>query len=308
VSYQDVVVDGVLVRGQRECASRWAAISKVLAKYDRRFTVLDLGASEGYFSLRAASEFDCVAVMIEGGKQLLSLCSENVGLDTILLQRRVSIRDLEQLATCEHFDVVLALNVLHHFVEPERVVRAVMSLGDHTIIETPAPDDSGACGQAVIPELHKLLADRGGDLIATTRSHVSDTYRPMWLFDTPKRTITRAYIDVPPRAPLGPVRIESTYDYKQITFDRKSETRPWLHGINLRTYQMLGGAYPLPGDVADQLEAVTLNADIPHGDIQPWNFIMDGGDLWLIDGGDDRAIYDDVKGLAATVLSVRSME
>jgi len=298
VSYQDQWVRGTIAGGERECASRYAAIKVELNRYRRRITMLDLGASEGYFSFRAVADFAAVAVMIEGGPQLLQLCEANALPGTILLQQRVSVEGLEALADCEHFDVVLALNVLHHFPDAARAVEAVMRLGDVTIIETPPPGDVGACGQSVIPELHQDLLDRGGREIARTPSHTADIDRPMWVFETPKTTLRRAYFDA--WVPLNPMRIGASHSAKWVEFPGKDEHRPWIHGINLQTYRLLGGVWPAAENVAEMVRRTDL-PDEAHGDIRPWNFILDGTDVHLIDGRDERAIYDDAEGLAFTV-------
>ncbi len=302
--YQDTWVRGSLAqRGQRQCASRYGAIRCVLDGYSRRITVLDIGASEGYFSFRIGQDYDAVCVMVEGGTRLLPLCERNDAPRTILLQHHVTASELEQLATCEHFDVVLALNVLHHFVDWRRAAGAVLQLGDNVIIETPSPDDTGACNQAAVSGIHAFFKQRAGRLLTTTPSHVSDAQRPLWLFERPKSTISRAYLDVAATVPLGPVSITSTPHDKRVHFERKGQEREWLAGINLRTYQLLGGIYPSGQAVAKLVRRTTL-PEVPHGDIQPWNFILDGEAVHLIDGRDGRGIYPDKESLHATAQAI----
>jgi len=304
--YQDIWIEGELdVEGERECASRYAVVAEVLAEFDRPFTLLDLGAADGYFGIRASQDFDCVSVLVDPNPALPPLCARNPSGKTIVLSRQVTIEDIERMASCEHFDVVLALNILHHFPDPDRVVSAVMSLGDRTIVETPPLDDVGACGQPVIPRLYEELSSRGGRLLTHSPSHVSDSMRPMWVFDTPKTSIDRSYIDQPENLALGPVRIESTATTKRLTLGRKGEERDWIPGINLRTYQHLEGAHP----PLDAIEGMIRNVRLPeprHGDVRPWNFILDGERVHLIDGRDEHAIFDDREGLEFTIEALRA--
>jgi len=113
-TYQDVWEDGkVMVKGARECSLRWAAIKTLMNSYNRHFTVLDIGASEGYFSFRAMQEFDCSVVMMER-KPLLERC-EQIRLNRCtLLQKSFTIADIVEMSKCEHFDVVLCMSVLHN--------------------------------------------------------------------------------------------------------------------------------------------------------------------------------------------------
>jgi hypothetical protein len=67
--YQDIVINNVVVKkasGNHETEIRYKIIQEVLNKYRRRFEMLDIGASQGYYSFRAAHDYDCVCVMIEG--------------------------------------------------------------------------------------------------------------------------------------------------------------------------------------------------------------------------------------------------
>ena len=104
---------------------RYAVIQTLLNRYKRPFTMVDVGADNGYCSLRAARDYkDSVFVMIEGdeqerpfmGTQLQSICSCNEDLHNIIfLNRAVAAVDLQRLGECEHFDVVLALDVVNRF-------------------------------------------------------------------------------------------------------------------------------------------------------------------------------------------------
>jgi len=275
VTYQAIWKDGqVLKEGIRECDSRYDLIKPVLESYRRSFTVLDLGASEGYFCRRIQDEYPkatCIAVEPNG--QIFG---------TIHLKHRLTAESLENLARCEHFDVVLCFNLLHHFKNYARVLAAVRELGDILIVETPPPTDHGACGQDVVRPLYELLTLKYSRILGWTPSHTADVKRPMIMYETPKSSITKSYWDVPKSIPLGGIEIHSTQFSKTVTFKRKQETREWTSGINLRTFQRLGGQRAL--EVAEMIK----NAPVGrlHGDVSVWNYILNRDGVHLIDRGD----------------------
>lgn len=151
--YQDIIINNMLLtHGSYECASRYTIIKQFLAKNfnNRPFTVLDLGASEGYFSFKIAHDFKAFCVMIEGNysiacseetaDRLEELCIENTELkNIILLKTCIKPHELRVLNRHEHFDVVLALNFVHHFGSHwQEVAEAIISLGNYIILQTPA--------------------------------------------------------------------------------------------------------------------------------------------------------------------------
>ncbi|MBI5274760.1 MAG: hypothetical protein HY860_06900, partial [Chlamydiales bacterium] len=119
--YQDIIINEDVVKSatnnHHDCEIRYLLIKKVLQQYTRPFTLLDIGAAQGYYSLKAAGDFrKSVCVMLEGnnptypliGDQLKSICEDNTNLNNIIfLNRPIDLKDLIQLGTCEHFDVVL---------------------------------------------------------------------------------------------------------------------------------------------------------------------------------------------------------
>ena len=139
-NYQDrIVKGGVIQKGDRECEKRYEIIKKFLQQYKRPITILDLGAAQGYFSFKIAEDFDATCVMVESyeADTLKKLCEENDNDNTILLNKHINPTTLEELSKCEHFDVVLALNVVHHIGDVERTMNALTKMCDHLIIETP---------------------------------------------------------------------------------------------------------------------------------------------------------------------------
>jgi len=292
--YQDQWVKGRNVgTGVRECASRYEALRPLLAKYTRPFTVLDLGASLGYFSFRIAEEFpQATIVAIDDDPRLFYQCLANEKPNVLHLKHRMREDDVWQLANCEQFDVVLALNVVHHFERYESVLRSLFRLGDHLVIETPASGEGSALNYSNAMHIYDLLYSQVASRLAETPSHVGPVNRPMWLFETPGNSLRRAYFTAPDDLELGGVTILSSPSQRIVTLHRKNETRNWIAGINLQTFLSLGGAFPLREDVARMVESYPRPAE-RHGDVQPWNFVINGHGLQLIDGRDDRAVFPD---------------
>ena len=148
--YQPILINGEEVYTSRNASGgstiiqeRYAAIKQVLSQYDRPITVLDLGANNGYFSLKIAEDFDACCVLVDGTERLTDICTLNAERNRVIhLQKRFNKADIQELARREHFDVVLALHVLHHVDDWKAWVHTLFALGDNVIIETPSVDDT----------------------------------------------------------------------------------------------------------------------------------------------------------------------
>lgn len=288
--YQETWLRGASVSSdfQRPCAERYEPIRAFCAQFKRPFSVLDLGANFGYFSLRIAEDFPhaiCIAVDKKPG--LTDLCLRNDAANVIHLNRHLTGRDLDTLARCEHFDVVLALNVLHHIADWPDAVDAVMALGDHVIVETPGRGDTGAKNPHCHEALFNRLTSRPNQLLATFGSHVSDATRPLLYFHRPGGAELRLQtVDAVKRgAPGCLVRVsEGYFDLPQtVTIDHAhgTETRPWIPGMNLWNWRLLDGAWP--AHVGKLLLATVRAMPRFHDDLRPWNFILQGKKLIPID-------------------------
>ncbi len=149
--YQDIVIeDQIYPIGTDVCEPRYDLIKPVLDRYERPFTVLDLGAAQGYFSFRIANDYphgSCVMVEADDtsyysrhGSMLYDLCLLNKRLDNIYyLQRRMDLADLRFLKRQEHFDVVLAFLVVHlmhdQLREQIKLLECLLEIGDNVILE-----------------------------------------------------------------------------------------------------------------------------------------------------------------------------
>lgn len=273
--YQDLWIRGrVIPWGRRECAHRYEVVAQFCRQYRRPFTVLDIGAAQGYFSLRLAADFDCTVVAVERRRELGAVLLANGQHRVLWLRRSLSLRDIEQLAGVEHFDVVLALSVIHWLgAHPADSIRALRLLGDHTILEL--AQEQGACGQTVVRE---TAVPPDAQLLGYGASHVRrGAERPIVVLSTPKTRLQARYLgDCRPPPPLT---IESSFDAKTV---RKGDAPPreWHRGINLQTWLRLGGQWPARTQVA-RLVRSALHSHQAAG-LPPWDIILQGDAVRLL--------------------------
>ena len=109
MAYQDEVRDDgtVASTGYRDCGQRYEIIRKELESLRRPFTVLDLGASQGYFSIRLTQDFGARVVAVDRLKDI----HKATGKVAAIRQKDLTVDDIFRLGT---FDVVLGLSFLHH--------------------------------------------------------------------------------------------------------------------------------------------------------------------------------------------------
>jgi len=308
--YQDVWVDGeVKQKGIRDCETRYAAIYEHCKQYPRKrfFTVMDIGTCLGYFPFRLVYELPAVAAMFEcnpdyinalvGPLQKGNLLSglirqQHRRTRLTLMNRRLTLPCLHELNKCEHFDVILALRVVHHFKEPfADVIDAIVSLGDYTFLELPTPDETKVRAHGrVARELSDhaaLLSKYDYELVAETPSHVGPSLSPMYLIKNhgPKK-ITKPHwgskrvLDHTVVSTLTEKGLVKKEGFK----DRGKLKTPWNNGINLYTYHILNGVWPTRKDVCRMVKNCRLPKHSPLTDIAMWNFIIFGLDgLTMID-------------------------
>lgn len=296
--YQDSIVNNIVIsKGSRDCSSRYEVIKELAAQYKRPFTVLDLGASEGYFSFKLAHDFKATCVMIEGNYKtdseentadyLEDLCKKNTDLNSIiLLKKNITPLELSILSESEHFDIVLALNVIHHFGSSwKQVIDALLDMGIHIIIETPPAEDKNAAGQNYISLILDYLNTKNGILMARfprqTDGNVLDF---MFLFTSTRTWLKRIHWQNSlPASDIDNYIITSTFDKKTFYKKKLDQLRSWYPGINLMTFKQLNGCYPSFKTITHELNKLEY---IDHNDLKIWNIIINGNTLIPIDGDD----------------------
>ncbi|KKM06936.1 hypothetical protein LCGC14_1738940, partial [marine sediment metagenome] len=278
--YQDIWVKGkVQTRGQRECAKRYELIRRFCAQYQRPFTVLDIGAADGYFAVRLAEDFpECTVVAVEPRERIGEVLKLNDQQRVLWLNKALTAENIHKLTEVEHFDVTLALSVIHWLkVPPAWSLGALRELGDHLILEVPV--EAAATGQAIV-EAITLPPD--GVLLGYGESHLDPkARRPIYVFSQTRTTLAKHYWGEDRRSTRQrfAITIGSSFESKTFT---KGETRPWLRGINLQTFLVLNGVQPSREHIAECVRTA-MSPKSPHGDLTPWNVILQGDRVALID-------------------------
>lgn len=178
MSYQPGWKDGREIgTGQRDASGRYEAIRRELQGHDG-FSVLDVGAYSGYFSIRLAEEFGALCVAADDYPALARLDVEGV----VTVPRRIDLDELNRLLDAGT-DVVLLLSVLHHVRWWREMLAAVVTKARVVFVEL--PDDRerlpGAVAHAETPNMHKAVQDLGGISIARTAGYDGRYDRPLYV-------------------------------------------------------------------------------------------------------------------------------
>jgi SAM-dependent methyltransferase len=247
--YQDVTINNeVLARGVGpDCSSRYDAIKAVLAKYRRPIKVLDIGASNGYFSLRIAYDFDALCVMADVSDRLCNICKLNDQINGIVyLKRALSLEDLKALNALEHFDVVLALNVVHHMSPYKEILDLIFELGDTIIIETPPANDTRAEENPDVPLIEQYLLDKqNGIVIAQTPRAAANNFEEITsLIDTANHLVQKEYI---------PGAYAKMFCFENIV---PSDLMPTF---KTATYNLLNGVFPVVNNDIERINVLSIH-------------------------------------------------
>jgi len=294
--YQDILVDGVTIKnGVKDCEIRYPYIKSILDNYKRPVTMLDIGASEGYFSLRVAGEYDSTCVMIEGDKTLLlpQICKLNKSLNNVVvLEKFITPNDLKELGECEHFDLVIAFNVIHQMKDAwKETIDYLMTLGDHILIETPPIGCRTAANKELLPLIEAYLSQhKHGKIIGKVPRYgrpgmpgPDQKYSNLYLFQMHKNVLPKPTWGSPN---LRYYALNSNFLEKTLYKPRIKKTINWMKGINLWTFKNMNGVYPAKDIIHQEIKRLSA---FPHCDFLPWNMIMQGNNLELIDWEDNNA-------------------
>lgn len=258
---------------QRECEDRYQPIKDLAARFNRPFSVLDVGANHGWFGHKLVADFDnCVYFGID-----------NKTIDPHPrihhMPCHVSAEALQVLAECEQFDIVLGLSVLHHFPNYELAYESIRKLGWWSVFEIPGEDDHKALAVDRHHGIFNLF--RGEVPVAWHPSHVSDTERPMYILEN-KPYLRRQSMDADRRkAPTNRTYNLPKWDFEDCKIEilrpsTTDERRDYIPGMNVHNFRMLRGKCTVP-------------MDNDHPDPWPWNYILGDG-LHPIDNTDKVAI------------------
>lgn len=229
--YQDILINGeVIMQGySMDCPSRYAALRPLLDRFKRPFTVLDVGANNGYFCWKIAQDYDACCVMIDGTDRLKKISQLNTELSSVIyLQKYINEDEIEELAEIEHFDVILCFHLLHH-VDYTRFIPALFRMGDHVIIETPPTNDGFVHLKPSIPVIANYLTSLPEGLqIGSFQRQSPKIMDHMILFSHP---------------------LQNSLIYRDFENAKQfsNETQSWEKipcGISLKTYKLFNGVHP----------------------------------------------------------------
>jgi trans-aconitate methyltransferase len=293
--YQPLWINGKQIDGeyQRECAERYEPIREFLTQFRRPFSVFDLGANMGYFTFRIAQDFPHATVIaVDHRSELVHLAKANNAENVIVIPRRMTGDQLFKLAECEEFDVVLALNVLHHIKDWHRGLVGAINLGWHLIAETPGPDDKNALNPGAHRGIYDTLRIEPSKTLLTTKSHVTAgaSREMIHIESSGYKTLAAQTLDSRERrAPwITPNTIVRDFGKSEISFADR-ERRWFVPGMNLWNWALLGGCWP--NDIAAKIDRGMSEFDYDGrwmDDFRPWNFILTGRECVPIDIGNKK--------------------
>lgn len=160
------------MQGQRNAEVRYDAIRTEIEKAELGdFTVLDFGAYGGYFSFRLAEDFHAEVVAVDDHPELRRGIEANHNPLVTPVYDRLSSDGVGDLG---EFDVVLALSVLHHVPDWERMLEALCEAATELLfIETPRPDEElpNAANRERLGGIWTHVHNLGGEVIATVAGY-----------------------------------------------------------------------------------------------------------------------------------------
>lgn len=304
--YQDIYLNGKVVRKasnyERFGNRRFEILDAVLSQYERPFTMLDIGASQGYFTFRAAEKYPkSVFVMIEGSnpnyplisKQLSSICKANKKSKNIIwLDRSICAKDFSRLASCEHVDVILAQNILHWFPnEWKTLLDNFRQMSHVTIIELPPNEETLGSEQYHLREdLHSLLAKEASQVVEGVPRHTNPTLKTTYYILINKSGLAHLEKTSMVHPNFGDRDHIISFDFhekklikREMASPHKETTVIWAPGINLISFLCLNGQYPMRSEVVK-----SLALDLNHKDWMLNNMILQGQKMVLINKGDPK--------------------
>ena len=297
-TYNDIRINGkTLSLGYRNSEKRYSEIFKFCKKFNRPISVLDLGAAEGYFTFRLAEDFDGVFVAVESNpeRKLLELCKKNNDHKVLLLNKQMNLKNLKNIKEVQHFDIVLALNIVHHFDEPfQDVLETLVSMSSFCFLEHPNSLENESTKNSQRLDTEKLDLEKFKPILLNKNpSGLGDSLnkkleRNLWLLqNTQSKTIDRGWRGASKYTeefgPGNQISIKSNFDEINVDYGLRDEKRNWIQGIDLRTFLEYDGVYPTNEKIINLIDNLKIEN---VKDLGPHNLILNGERLFLIDQND----------------------
>jgi len=297
-TYNDVRIKGKTVSlGYRNSENRYKEIFEFCKKFNRPISVLDLGAAEGYFTFRLSEDFSGVFVAVESNpkRKLLESCVKNNNQNILLLDKQMNLKHLKNLKEVQHFDIILALNIIHHFDEPfQDVLETLVSMCSFCFMEHPNSLENNST-----KNFHRLKSEKLNlekfkpKLLNKNQSGLGNSAnqkleRNLWLLEnTQSKTIDRGWRGASKyNEQFGPnteININSNFNQIHVNYGLRDERRNWIPGIDLRTFLENNGVYPTNDEIIRLIDAMEIDK---AKDLGPHNLILNGQQLLPIDQND----------------------
>ena len=297
-TYNDVRIKGKTVSlGYRNSENRYKEIFEFCKKFNRPISVLDLGAAEGYFTFRLSEDFSGVFVAVESNpkRKLLESCVKNNNQNILLLDKQMNLKHLKNLKEVQHFDIILALNIIHHFDEPfQDVLETLVSMCSFCFMEHPNSLENNSTKNFHRLKSEKLNLEKfNPKLLNKNQSGLGNSAnqkleRNLWLLEnTQSKTIDRGWRGASKyNEQFGPnteININSNFNQIHVNYGLRDERRNWIPGIDLRTFLENNGVYPTNDEIIRLIDAMEIDE---AKDLGPHNLILNGQQLLPIDQND----------------------
>lgn len=182
--YQDIeLISGLVIRGYSQSDLTWQRIGSVIDFKDK--TILDIGCFHGFFVFRAeqAGAKSCKGIDING--DAIAVANQIAwlkGSKTIFEKG-----DIASLSDINRYDIVLALNMLHHVTNLQEALANIFRLGSTVVLEIPIKQK---------PEIMSYATIQGFQLGVRLNSHRDN--REILVLTQPNSTV-RVSKDVKPQ-------------------------------------------------------------------------------------------------------------
>jgi len=228
-------------------------------------------------------------------RKLLESCVKNNNQNILLLDKQMNLKHLKNLKEVQHFDIILALNIIHHFDEPfQDVLETLVSMCSFCFMEHPNSLENNST-----KNFHRLKSEKLNlekfkpKLLNKNQSGLGNSAnqkleRNLWLLEnTQSKTIDRGWRGASKyNEQFGPnteININSNFNQIHVNYGLRDERRNWIPGIDLRTFLENNGVYPTNDEIIRLIDAMEIDK---AKDLGPHNLILNGQQLLPIDQND----------------------
>jgi hypothetical protein len=268
---------------------RAEAMKKLLKKYTRHFTFMELWAEEGDLTFAIASKYNAACIMTEfdNADTLLSLCKKNADINNVvLLKEDLTVDDLVRFGECEHIDVTFFPDLSQRFEEWKEAIDAALTFGDYTVIEAPSKKSG------LQDKVEQYMKEKGGELLARPQGELADVAGAIYQFTVNKKYLIRRRWNYNKDQKIGEYTIKSSFSEKKLIKEKKRPAgyavTDWSAGINLFTFKKLHGLYPAKETIRKMLIPLST---IKHNDLRIFNLIIQGEKLIPIDIDENGRVH-----------------